>query len=172
MSPSKSILVAQFKSYSASLSFANKLGDHPNIEILELSAMGGDSFLILAGPPSDISGIDIKEIDAQVFNNNVKALLDAYLSLDNTKIKNHLMVAEDRSLVELFRVADLALEHGIGIVDFRMPRFSGAVGFLLLTTDDAESLAALQKETKSELQFLNLIQSCSSKLRSFLSIRA
>lgn len=164
--------VFQFKSIAANYRAINLCSYSKNIKILEAAPMGLSSQLVVQGPSVDIETLQKSMrtgdlIRSQVFVDLDPRILKALLSLETSPLKTSLVTLEAAFLGDLFMAAQVLLGAGCLIVELRQMRSHPPHGYLVLTTDQPQSVESLlAKEEFKKLSF-DLIEEIKPSLREF-----
>lgn len=145
----KSLGIFNYKNISTAYKAYNDLTLN-NFEVLEISPMGGAGQILTSLSHEAFinhSQKYVNELEHRVFLEVIDPrILDAYLSLKITPLKEGLLILENVFLGEIFGLAKRALELNLEIVDLRLFRGEKAKCVLFLTAHDLSELANFEKE--------------------------
>ncbi len=138
--------VILFKSIGAGYTALNMAGRNPGLEILEFSPLGDSAQLLIQGDLKLVSSFIVElrtgDIERSVCLPNFdEKVLRSYLSLENAKLQDFVLVVESHFSGDLFIAASELKALGMETVDFRLFRSQGSPCFLSMT---GKNLAKVQ----------------------------
>lgn len=148
--------VFHVQSLAAAYQLANSVSHFPGAKLLELIPAHAGAYCLAEGPISQLEALLRDQRTSDLVNADImlsldEAVLKAFYSLEIAKLGQSLYVVESSRLGALFKVAQAAVEIGMGILEFRAPRAGQLSGVLTVTQvmSDGES------ESKAELWLRN-----------------
>lgn len=169
------LALIQVASYGAALEAANIATHRKSLELLEIIPFGTYCQLLIQGPEEDLNNYRkvLRTADLQksvIINRPDERLLKAYYHLENKPIQNYLLILESEFAGYLFNWAQKLFAAKLEVVDFRQPRFPGAMACLVMT---GQSLGLIQghiMEMESQKIKVSFVEEPTEKLRSYFDI--
>jgi hypothetical protein len=172
----KAFALIQVSSYGAALEAANIATHRKNLELLEIIPFGTFCQILVRGSEADLVSYRkvLRTADLQksvIIDQPDERLLKAYYHLENKPIQNYLLILENEFAGYLFNWGQkLLVEKKLEIVDFRQPRFPGAMACLVLTGEDLQEVQGLFMEMEIQKIKVSFVEEPSTKLRSYFDI--
>lgn len=169
------LALIQVSSYGAALEAANIATNRKNLELLEIIPFGTFCQLLVKGPEADLIGYRkvLRTADLQksvILNQPDERLLKAYYHLENQPIQNYLFILENEFAGYLLAWGQKLLGKKLEIVDFRQPRFPGAMACLVMTGANFNDAQSEILEMESQKIKVSFVEEPSVKLRSYFDI--
>jgi len=173
----KALSLIQVSSYGAALEAANMVTNRESLELLEIIPFGTYSQLLIQGPYKDL--IDyrkaLRTADLQksvIMQNPDPRILKAYYHLENQKPQSYFLILEDEFAGYLLEWAQVLLKKNIQIMDFRQPRFPGAMACLMMTGQDLSQIEEEMRQMEYQKIKVSFVEEPTQKLRSYFDIEA
>lgn len=171
----KSLALIQVATLGAGYEAVQIASARSQIEILEFIPLGRESQLLLQGPHKVLQAYrkTLRTADLEksvIIETPDPRLLSAYYHLENGKIEDFMLILESEFSGYLLETAQKLLGENVSIVDFRQPRFSGAVASLILTGKDVSRLETLVGRATSSKVKVSFVESPAAKLKSYFDI--
>ncbi len=138
----KRVLVLQTESageiYLLTNQILKKLGDQ-NCEIIEVSSLGLGGLVLISSGSSEFSQTLLFEeskktgVSFSFLNDRQEKILKCYYSLYNGPLQDGLLVLESSLVTALFSEAEILVEMGLDICEFRVQKTTSSPGVLWLT---------------------------------------
>lgn len=173
----KSLALIQVASYGGALEAANMITHRASLELLEIVPFGTFTHLIVQGSYSDLMNYRkaLRTADLQksvIIENPDERIIKAYYHLENQKIQNYLLILEDEFAGYLLDWAQKLLKKNLQIVDFRQPRFPGAMAVLVLTGPNLELISEEMRQMEVQKIKVSFVEEPTEKLKSYFDIEA
>jgi hypothetical protein len=173
----KALALIQVAGYGAALEAANMVTNRSSLELTEIIPFGTFSQILVQGPCVDLISYRkaLRTADLQksvIIENPDSRLLKAYYHLENQKIENYLLILENEFAGYLLEWGQKLLKKGLNIVDFRQPRFPGAMACLVLTGHDLMLVQEEMQMMERHKIKVSFVEEPTAKLRSYLEIDA
>lgn len=147
------LLVLDLSSYGSALAIINQFCDEKNVEVFEVSPVGGAAILILEIKDLIASTLLKNEIFS-FYKNSIlsfrliegvdQKLLRIYLSQNQDLVLNHLLIQEFSFVSEAFAAAQELLSNKVSVIDFRVVRTFPMNVILTSTAENLNQLLALK----------------------------
>ena len=165
----------QVSSYGAALEAANIATNRSSLELLEIIPFGTFCQILVKGPEKDLNSYRkvLRTADLQksvIIDQPDERLLKAYYHLENRPIQNYLLILENEFAGYLLEWGQKLLTKKLEVVDFRQPRFPGAMACLVLTGKDLSEIQPEMVEMESKKIKVSFVEEPSVKLRSYFDI--
>ena len=138
------------------------------VELIESIPGGGGLVLILKGQEKDLQSLAVKagadsRYGFHLIRQHADSILQVLYSLNTSGLSEHFSVFETEDTVELFRVAEEAMNTGLSLVEIKLQRGSSVGrGHLILTGGDSEKFEVIRKNLKADARW-SLILNRSAK---------
>jgi hypothetical protein len=169
------LALVQVASYGAALEAANIATNRKNLELLEIIPFGTYCQLLLQGSETDLNGYRkvLRTADLQksvIINQPDERLLKAYYHLEHKPIQKFLLILETEFAGYLLNWAQKFLGMKMEIVDFRQPRYAGAMACLVMTGMDLGLIQGEILEMESQRIKVSFVEEPTTQLRSYFDI--
>lgn len=173
----KSLALIQVDAYGAALEAANLAMNRESLELLEIIPFGSYCQVLLQGPSKDLYAFRrvLRTADLQksvIIENPDPRLLKAYYHLENQAPENYLLILENEFAGYLFQWAQTLLKKNLQIVEFRQPRFPGAMAILVLTGSDLGLVQEEMGQMEANKIRVSFVEEPTAKLKAYFDIEA
>jgi hypothetical protein len=172
----KAIALIQVSSYGAALEAANIATYRQNLELVEIVPFGTFCQLLIRGAEADLVSYRkvLRTADLQksvIIDQPDERLLKAYYHLENKPIQNYLLILENEFAGYVLTWGQkLLVEKKLEIVDYRQPRFPGAMACLVMTGPNLQEIQSQIMEMETQKIKVSFVEEPSAKLRSYFDI--
>lgn len=177
MTEFKNLIVFDLTKLGAAYQIINSFVDNETVHVFEVSPVGTSAILILAS--NDLIALKFIEkeclaffkadiLNASFIENVSEKLIESYLSQNTAVVKKHLVVIEEISFANAFKVAAQIIATGLDIVDFRVVR-TGIPNLIMIFSSDAiEKLNVLA--ANQQISKMTVIENIQTPLKSYFEI--
>lgn len=128
-----SYLVAEMKTLGSAYGVLNSLA--PSTRVLDFGPIGDEAIIILQDSYEVLGKVQSTLLDNVCVANTIlpatsKPAMDAYFSLNAAEIGKSMLVAESSSVVQIFRIATVALENSATLLELRKIRGHRGLAYL------------------------------------------
>ncbi len=173
----KSIALLQLATLGAGYEAVQISTLRPEIEVLDFIPLGKESQLLLKGSFEGLQNFrkTIRTADLQksvILENAKEVVLNSYYHLENNKPEDFILIFESEFAGYLLEALSSLLSHNLKVMDFRQPRFSGAISSLVVTGKDSSRIEKLIFENESHKWKISFVENPTEKMKAFFQIKA
>lgn len=166
----KSLLVLQLKDYGAALTAVQESDLYPSLEILEVFHLGKTAQIFAVGSEVELiafrKNLATADLDKSVIINQMHSnLLNTIWHLESSKLVDDLVILESEFVGDVLNACNKCLIRNMQVIDFRHPKFSGSISYVLLNCENA-SEDIFQEAEFSKVKF-RWVSKPNEKLKKF-----
>lgn len=173
----KALALIQVATYGAALEAANIATNRTNLELIEIIPFGTYAQLLIRGPFADLISYRkiLRTADLQksvIIEKPDPRLLKAYYHQENQSPDNYLLILENEFAGHLLEWAQVFLDKELQIVDFRQPRFPGAMACIVMTGKDLDLIQGEMRVMETQKIKVSFVEEMNPKFRKYFEIEA